>query len=180
MSRTSKTALAVLAVMMLLTACGVGYWRWKYPYGRSHSCDKGLMFALDQYAQDHGGAYPAGQETPAASLSLLYPKYADAYLLSGKTVPPELVRMILERGELLGPDTCGWHYVEGLTLNDDRKIALFWDKEALGHNGERTSDGGRMVMFVNVGYDYIPGSEWESFLQKQATLHKVRNKKRQP
>jgi hypothetical protein len=34
----------------------------------------------------------------------------------------------------------------------------------LGHNGERTPDGGRTVLLVNLGYEYIPGPEWEKFL----------------
>jgi hypothetical protein len=38
------------------------------------------MFALDEYARDHNGAYPAGEESPEASLSLLYPEYANAEL----------------------------------------------------------------------------------------------------
>jgi hypothetical protein len=100
------------------------------------------MFALHQYAEDHGGAYPAGEATPEASLSLLYPKYANEYVLQGKTVPLDVVKVTLERGSRLGPDTCGWHYVEGLRLDDDPRLALCWDKVGLGHNGERLPDGG--------------------------------------
>src|SRR5216683_121100 len=135
-TKRCRVALLFLAVLGVLISGGWLYHRWKYPYGWSHSCDKGLMFSLHQYAEDHGGAYPAGEATPEASLSLLYPKYADASLLQGKTVPLELVEAILERGDHLGPDTCGWHYVEGLRLDDNRRLALCWDKVGLGHNGE--------------------------------------------
>jgi hypothetical protein len=120
-----KPWIVVLCIFTLLLAGGGWlYYRWVYPYGWSHSCDKGLMFALHQYAEDHGGAYPTGKATPEASLSLLYPKYANEYLLQGKTVPIDLVKATLERQGWLGPDTCGWHYVEGLTLDDDRRLAL--------------------------------------------------------
>jgi len=156
---------AILTLILgVLTALGYGYYRQRYPYGWSHSCDKCLMFALHRYAEEHGGAYPAGEATPEASLSLLYPEYADAEILRGKTVPRTVVQERLERGERLTPETCGWHYVEGLTLKDDRQLAVLWDKVGLGHNGERTPDGGRTVLLVNLGYEYIPGPEWEKFL----------------
>src|SRR5262245_19376168 len=132
-----------VAGLVVLLALGYGFDRYRYPYGWSHCCDKQLMFALHWYAEHHGGAYPAGEATPEASLSLLYPEYANAELLRGKTVPVEEVKDRLERGERLTPETCGWHYVEGLTLNDNRRIAILWDKAGLGHNGERNSDGGR-------------------------------------
>ncbi len=88
----------------------------------------------------------------------------------GKTVPIEVVRTILERGGRLGPDTRGWHYVEGLRLDDDRRLALCWDKVGLGHNGQRLSGGGHTVLFVNFVPEYIPGSKWNAFLDEQKAL----------
>ncbi len=170
-----------VAVLVLVVGAVGGGWlwyRWKYPFGWSHSCDKQLMFALDAYAGDHGGVYPAGEETPEASLSLLYPKYANGYVLQGKTVPLEVVRATLERGERLGPDTCGWHYVEGLRRGDDPRLALFWDKAGLGHNGERLPDGGHTVFFVRLHSEYIPGAAWEGCLLEQWRLQKQRAVKR--
>src|SRR5262245_107409 len=154
------------------TILGLGYaWYWhRYPYGWSHSCDKCLMFALDEYAREHGGAYPSGKASPEASLSLLYPKYADAEILHDKTVPRAAVQATLDGGGRVSPETCGWHCVEGLTNRDDRRLALVWDKVGLGHNGERTPDGGRTVLRVNLGYEYIPGAEWPEFLARQQEL----------
>jgi hypothetical protein len=171
-----RAVLFLLALLLGLAGGGWLYYRWAYPYGWSHSCDKQLMFALHQYAEDHGGAYPAGEATPEASLSLLYPRYADEYVLQGKTVPLDLVRAALERGDRLGPDTCGWHYVEGLRLDDDPRLALCWDKVGLGHNGQRLSDGGRTVLFVIMAYEYIEGANWEGFLQEQQRLLARRDK----
>jgi len=170
--------LIALTVLGALACGGWGYYRWCFPYGWSHSCDKQLMFALRLYAEAHNGAYPAGRETPEASLSLLYPTYANAAVLQGKTVPLHEVKAILERGERLGPDTCGWHYVEGLTVKDDPQLALCWDKAGLGHNGERRSDGGRMVIFVGRGMEYIPGAQWDAFLEQQQALLEARERKR--
>jgi len=117
-----------------------------YPYGWSHCCLKGVGLALHNYAQKYGGHFPAGAESPEASLSLLYREgFLDAEYLRGKTVPVEKVQRILERGELLGPDSCGWHCVEGLTTSDDPDLAVVWDKVGLGHNGQDIG-GGQSVL----------------------------------
>ena len=119
---------------------------------------------LLSYAYDHNGVYPCGESTPEASLSLLYPQYADANLLRGKTVPLDVVQEILQSGQRLGPDTCGWHYVEGLTQSDDPSLALFWDKAGLGHNGERLRGGGHVVWFRVLEDRHVEESEWPEFV----------------
>lgn len=61
------------------------YWyHQNYPYGWSHCCETQLSFALRDYADRHGGKFPHGGSSPEASLGLLYPRDANAYLLSGK------------------------------------------------------------------------------------------------
>lgn len=177
MSVNRRVKLALLLVLFGCVTAVAGGWlwyRWKYPYGRSHSCDKLLWFALLDYADDNGGVFPAGEGTPEASLSLLYPKYADAHVLSGKTVQPEVAQAILDRGELLGPETCGWHYVEGLERGGDSRLALFWDKARLGHRGERLSEGRTAVFFLSIGHKYISEAEWADFLTQHEELLKSR------
>jgi hypothetical protein len=176
MRKRWRVVLFMLSVLGGVMGGGWLYYRSTFPYGWSHSCDKQLMFALHQYARDHGGAYPAGEATQEASLSLLYPMYANEYVLQGKTVPLDLVKVTLKRGDRLGPDTCGWHYVEGLTLDDDPRLALCWDKVGLGHNGQRLPDGGRTVLFVNMGTEYIAGAKWQEFLEEQEKLLADRKK----
>ncbi|MFN0051549.1 MAG: hypothetical protein ACKV0T_05120, partial [Planctomycetales bacterium] len=166
---------------------GIGrfvWFPWKYPYGWSHSCDKVLHLSLINYADAHGGWFPSGEATPEASLSLLArpPYNTDAEILRGKIVPKEVVEGILSRGELLGPETCGWHYVEGLRNDDDPRLAVFWDKVGLGHNGERLPDGGHVVTRIGRPHDHIPASAWPQFLDEQqrllADLDEWRAKKR--
>ena len=144
-------AIAVVAIPVVLLAVRYARYAWcrhHYPYGMSHCCDLLLHDALREYATSHGGAFPSGEATPEASMSLLYRekcndrRLADEVLLRGKTVPESVVREILERGQLLTPETCGWHYVEGLRLDDDPRLALFWDKVGLDHNGGLLADGG--------------------------------------
>jgi hypothetical protein len=182
-----RNALAFLAIALVVLLAV--WWGWRtlvphYPYGWSHSCDSGMMMLLRQYADDHNDAYPAGQASPEASLSLLFPRYFDndpeaaAEWLRGKTVPRDVVRDKLSRGELLTPDTCGWHYVEGLTVRDDPRLALLWDKVGLGHNGQRLRHGGHYVVFVRGLIEYIPGDQWDSFLAEQQRLLAARKPKK--
>jgi hypothetical protein len=154
------------------------YIKTHYPYGWSHCCDKALMIALVQYAEANNGEYPAGESCSEASLSLLYPKYLDANTLRGKIVPMEIVEKQLQQDKKLGPDSCGWHYVEGLTRKDDPRLALVWDKVGLGHNGEILSGGGHYVIFVDTQMRYIDGNHWNDFedLQERLLLEKKGDK----
>jgi hypothetical protein len=131
--------------------------------------------ALENYARDHNGHYPADEESPEAALSLLYSSgyCPSAETLRGKTVPAEIVQKILDSGELLTPETCGWHYVAGLTANDDRRLALVWDKARLGHNGQRT-DGTTEVVFVGGDRRTIHADQWEQFLEDQKKILSAR------
>jgi hypothetical protein len=168
-----------IAVILLLAAIIFCYRGYKYPYGWSHCCDKALYFALIDYAETHDRRFPAGEATPEASLSLLYKEDPNiGYILRGKSVPETVVLERLKGGQLLSPDTCGWNYVEGLTLDDDPRIALFWDKAGLDHNGGRLSGGRHVVCFVGCSFKHIPENEWDDFLAQQKTLLANRKRKR--
>jgi hypothetical protein len=172
MKRRRRVLILLLGLPLFVFSAGYGCWEYRYPYGHSHCCDKQLMMALHSYADDHDGWFPRGEATPEASLSLLYRHNEETgypYLLRGKTVPLETTRGILESGGLLGPDTCGWHYVEGLRIDDDGNLALFWDKAGLGHNGERLH-GGRYVCRLNSDIDFIRTEDWDAFLAEQDLL----------
>jgi hypothetical protein len=166
------------AALLLGTVAAAAYYEVRrslpqYPYGWSHCCDKILMNALHQYAERHDGWFPKGEESAEASLSLLHrddPESVDADLLRGKTVDESLVQARLAAGQLLTPNTCGWHYVPGLRKGDNRRLALFWDKVGLGHNGERLPEGGHWVCFVGMEIEYIPGTQWADFLSEQERL----------
>ncbi|HUR53819.1 MAG TPA: hypothetical protein VMZ71_06790 [Gemmataceae bacterium] len=173
MRRSRKRIAAAVAVVAVFAASAFAYHRHRYPYGWSHCCDKQLAFALLDYADRHGGWFPKGEASPEASLSLLHrtdPVSGNANLLRGKTVPEAAVRARLAAGELLTPESCGWHYVEGLRKDDDPRLALFWDKVGLGHRGERMSDGGHFVGLVNGSITYVPGDKWAAFLAEQEQL----------
>ena len=70
----------------------------------------------------------------------------------------------------LGPNSCGWRYVEGLRVDDDPGLAIFWDKVGLGHNGQRLSEPGHTVFFIGGDQRFIAGTDWQPFLSEQARL----------
>jgi len=56
---------------------------------------------------------------------------------------------------------------------------LFWDKEGLGHNGERLEGGGHIVTFLWGGSRHILEKEWDEFLAEQAKLFAQRKNAQQ-
>ncbi len=169
-SKAKRAFLSIVFVILLGVAIGFGLYHYRFPYGWSHCCDILLGRALVDYAEDHGGRFPSGGGSPEASLSLLYSNYADANLLRGKTVPLETVERALSTNGKLGPESCGWHYVEGLSLSDDPRIAIVWDKVGLGHNGQRPENGGHSIIRADGMRDFVSGSAWPKFLQEQQEL----------
>lgn len=171
MNKRLRIIASILGIVAILVIAGVVHYKSKFPYGQSHCCIIGVMGALEQYASENGGRYPTGESSPEASLSLLcHSNYLDAYTIRGMIVPEEAVRSILDCGGLLGPESCGWHYTEGLTRADDARIALLYCKQPLGHNGDKTKDGGRQVVFVGGNIEWISGSKWAGFLEEQKQL----------
>ena len=174
-----RSAIGVVCLAVLLAAWmgGVYAWHWHtFPYGFSHCCLKQLGMALGSYAEEHDGHFPIGGGCPEASLSLLYrgDYDMDGQILCGKTKSCEVAQAILEGGELLGPDTCDWHYIEGLTLADDRRLVILWDKVGLGHNGQKLPRGGHSVLRLLGDEEVIPESEWPAFLEMQEQLMAAR------
>jgi hypothetical protein len=169
-SKAKRIFLILVSVIALGIAAEQIWWHYTFPYGWSHCCDIQLGSALEQYAEEHGGHFPSGGDCPEASLSLLYSNYADANLLRGKIVPVDIVERALATKGKLGPDSCGWHYVEGLTLSDDPRIAIVWDKVGLGHNGQRLKNGGHSIILANGFRDFVSGARWPQFLEEQKQL----------
>jgi len=167
-----RAAALVIVLPIIVASLGYGLWRQQHPYGLSHCCDLQLGSALRQYASTNGGWLPAGEKTPEASLSLIYGAvpWVNANVLRGKTVPEAAVQACLDRGERLTPETCGWHYVEGLREDDDANLAVCWDKIGLDHFGGSLPDGGHTVLYLSGSHGTIPAAEWSNFLDQQQKL----------
>jgi hypothetical protein len=176
-----KRLVIVVSILGFIGVSAIAVWvsyKNHYPHGASHCCIIGMENALEMFARENAGHYPSGEASPEASLSLLArSNYVDSYTLRGMIVPEQTVRSIFAHGGLLGPDSCGWHYTDGLTLADDARIAILYCKEPLGHNGQKTKDGSRQVVFVGGNIGWISGDKWTAFLQEQKELLSKRNER---
>ena len=146
--------------------------RENYPYGASHSCSKGLGLDLELFADANEGWFPHGMPTPEASLSLLCTNTEGTWwILRGKHVSQKTVDEALARDSLLGPDSCGWHYVEGLRTNDEPQIAVAWDKaRGLNHGGRRMRGLEHEVILVDGSVLLISQEKWPAFVEEQKRL----------
>jgi hypothetical protein len=169
-----KVVLAVVIPLAAAALAVVGRYCWlryEYPYGYHRACHRQVILALIQYADDHDDKFPSGGATPEASLSALYHgKYiTDPGTLAGNGKSAEVARQILESGGVLGPDTCDWHYVEGVHHDASATIAIFWDKSSFDHTGRRLH-GGHMAGFNDGHVETIPAERWQEFLAEQEKM----------
>jgi hypothetical protein len=77
MRKTCRIILWIVTGWIALGVAGVAYYRSIHPYGQSHCCILAINMALEDYANEHSGCYPAGESTPEASLNLLYKSGCD-------------------------------------------------------------------------------------------------------
>jgi hypothetical protein len=161
----------ITVAIIIVAVMGYAYYRYRYPFGWSHRCDIALHQALFEYAEEHNGRFPHGESSPEASLSLVYQMVPSiGSILGGKSISENVALDRLKAGRLLDPDSCGWHYVEGLSITDDPNLALFWDKIGLDHNGGRLPNGGHSVVTISGSRTIVSASEWNAFLEGQKAI----------
>ncbi len=163
-----KLKWAVIIVASIV--CSTWVWlRLTYPYGPSHCCSDVLSTSLGSHATNHGGWFPHGGKTPEASLAILCA--ADTNLLDvvrGKNIPLKLACKNWSADGSLGPESCGWNYVEGLRADDVPGIAMAWDKIfGLGHNGQRIRGLAHEVIMIDGSKKGIALKEWPKFAMEQ-------------
>ena len=96
--RRYRWVVVLAVVVAVMVGRPYAWYRYVFPFGWSHCCDKQLHLVLRNYADSNGGNFPAGEATPEASLSLLYGKGFDpSYLLCGKTGSESTVHQLLSR-----------------------------------------------------------------------------------
>ena len=171
--RTTIMGAGMVAAVACILCVSIFLGKPRYPYGWSHCCDKMIAMEMITYAEKHQGWFPRGEATPEASFSLLYKQQPEiGPHLAGKAVPRQEALVLLANGKPLTAKTCSWQYVEGLRRDDPAELALFWDKTGLGHNGEDLHQTGRYVAFVSGHIEFIPNSQWKTFLANQAALQR--------
>ena len=124
------------------------------------------------YAVEHDGWFPHGKETPEASLSLLLA--ADPirkHLLQGKNLPQNVIDEALARDGVLGPNSCGWHYVEGLREGDNPSLAVLWDRvTGLNHFGQWSKSLQCEVVMLDGSTMQMSVEYWPKFVEYQKKL----------
>lgn len=160
------------AIILVIVALGLyAFYRYKYPYGYNHCCDLLLLRALEEYAETHERISSRGIDAGGlAEHALQQRRLGVARPPARKNRFGSVAREVLKRDGRLGPESCGWHYVEGLRVDDDYHLAIFWDKVGLGHSGERLSRRGHTVIFVGGERRTISEPTWAAFLSEQQRL----------
>jgi hypothetical protein len=105
--------------------------------------------SLELHADEDDGRYPSAGEARALLEGVTARRYGG--------VPPDV----------LG----GWHYVEGLTQNDHRGVALHWTEENRGRRARA-----RLVAFVGGDWGQVPDEDWPAFLKEQQRLLSKRDR----
>lgn len=167
-SRRKKLVVG-LAVAAMIVGGTLIWFRMTYPYGVHHICSKIIGLGFRQYAGSHGGWLPYGESSPESSLSLLCVEDTNVLAnVGGKHVPPAVVRSAWEETGRLGPESCGWHYVEGLRQDDDPMIAAAWDKVVgIDHFGQRRRGFAREVVYLDGSAAGISMKNWPQFALEQ-------------
>lgn len=174
MKRSFQSVLIGALVLGVLTGGIYGYYRYQFPYGKTHRCSKVLAGMLDQYATDNGGRYPHADRDHQLGLEKVLEVSRDQLsLVVGKAGNLADAERFYEKNGYLLDEHSSWHYVSGLTTADEGQ-ALAWDKVPLGHNGMRISYNPREVIMVGGWIEQINENRWDDFLKKQKQLARER------
>ena len=172
-SKWTVILLGSFVALAIFVAYAIVWSHLNYPYGPTHACSKGMSVELEGFAGDDKHWFPHGENTPEASLGLLYSNDMQRaiVMLGGKTIPQKVVKATLEQYGKISPTTCGWHYVEGLRDDDDPQIAIAWDKAVgLGHNGQKLKTGMHEVILLDGATIFIGKNGWPEFVANQKGL----------
>jgi len=169
-SRLKGFLLGTLAVLAFLVSYTLVWSHLNFPYGATHACSKVVSADLQIFAEENGHWYPHGESTPEASLGLLYTNdiQGSSYMLAGKTLSKKVVQAKLKQYGKISPETCDWHYVEGLRDDDDPQIILVWDKAVgLSHNGQREDGLMHEVIYVGGFSSFINKEHWPLLMAEE-------------
>jgi hypothetical protein len=165
----------LLLIGTAVCLAGAAAWhKYTYPYGHRAFLLPFMHSALEDFAREHFGKYPASDKGPGEALRLLYPKYCSADELAGVSGDVNAMRKALrEDGTITRPLT-SWVYVQGLERGDDANLAVLWEsKEGLFANGKRNSFGGHAVLLLGGTFTNVPAADWAGFLKQQEELRKA-------
>ncbi len=131
--------------------------------------------ALVTYAHDHNGWFPSNTNGYGDALLMLTPDLAAPYCLTGPGYSTAAYDQALASGGHLDERRCGRVYVQGLSLTNDPRIAILFDKVAAPpdhcHFPRRLWHGfSRDVAFVDGDWRSVPVEKWPKFVREQVEL----------
>jgi hypothetical protein len=165
---------ALPALGLVAIAIVVFLYNMRFPYGHREAFLRSVDRALQNYANDHGGAFPNDPE-PSFALAKLYPEYSNSGIeLAGLSGNIQLVTNALNKGLPISNLT-SWIYVPGLRETDNQDLAILWEeKQGLSQTGHRGLRKTRPVLLVGEAVTNVAEKDWNTFLQFQQELRKSR------
>jgi hypothetical protein len=129
---------------------------------------------LDEFARKHEGQYPYHPKGYANALLLMDKDCFSS--LTGPGYGAEALREAKRTGSELSEAECGRVYVQGLTNNSNRQLALLFDKLPTPggdhcHLPRRLwAPLGREVWTIGMDHLFVRESDWEDFASTQVDL----------
>jgi len=128
------------------------------------------------YAHDHSGEFPIHSNGYGDAL-LLMTNYMGSFWgpLTGPGYDPAVFAEAARTGSHVPEEACGRVYVQGLSVTNDARIAVLFDKTAAPADHcqfpRRLWSGFvRDVCFVDGHWETIPVGKWTSFAREQIEL----------
>ena len=141
----------------------------------SHAhCIKGAGLEFQNYAVQNGGAFPTHPRGYGDALLLLDKNIY--YTLTGPGYDDNAFQLAKKQGTPLAEKDCGRVYIQGLNKTANPKIAILFDKVSTPGGdhchllARLSAPFGREVLFVAGYHEFIPDSDWPTFVQTQLAL----------
>lgn len=180
MSKWRSRLLKLLAVSTVAAVLGAIYVR-SHPLVFNESlwehahCMPQAAGALMTYAHDHEGRFPYHTNGWGSALMMLTPERSWFYFINGPGYDNSAFEETFASGGRVNEKRCGRVYVQGLSVTNDLKIAILFDKVAAPpdhcHFPHRLwARFVREVCFVDGDWREIPIAGWPQFARQQIDL----------
>jgi hypothetical protein len=171
-----------LSVSVAVIVCGICYVK-AHPLVFNESffehahCIVQTGSAFRNYAADHSGQFPFDTNGYGNALLLLSNYVGNFWgCLTGPGYDGQVFALAAETGKRIPETECGRVYVQGLSVNNDPRIALFFDK--LPTPGGDHCQGvlrigaplAREVLTIDGNRRVVKESEWNAFAKQQVEL----------
>ena len=167
MKNNTIIIIAIIAVAFL-----VGAQLWLYPFGNRRCALMCMYSPLSTFAYDHGGRFPCSKNGAFDALSQLYPEYTPCpEVLAGISGNRKALAECIKLGKAFSEIECGWVYFQGMSVTDNPKIAILWDRiGGVSGDGRRDLKGRHPVLFIDGDIQLVKKEQWDLFVKQQQEL----------